>query len=132
LIIDSVTGDAVAQTEHVMVVSPRGRERADLETLILRKVEDKRAKGEAYACGKMLVVFLNADAGNRAWLPNEVAQQLPDPLYLKAVWIVGLQKVEGHEYVYDVVHLDVSDGDAPVMRVRIAEDFTSWTATRVQ
>jgi hypothetical protein len=132
LIIDSATGDAVAQTEHVMVTSPRSREEADLKTLILRAVQQKRDKGEAYASGKTLVVFLNADVANRMWHPNEVARQLPDTLYFKAVWVVGLEMVDSREYVYNVVHLDISEGDAPVIRVRIAEDFASWIATRVQ
>jgi hypothetical protein len=131
LIIDDATGEAVAQTEHVMVANRGDHDDADLKTRILKKIEDKRAKGETYAAGKTLVVFLNADGGNGLWIPNEIARQLPDPLYFKAVWIVGLQKVEEGEYVYHVVHLDISDDDAPIMRVRVARNFTSWTATRV-
>jgi hypothetical protein len=133
LIVYSATGDAVAQTEHAMVAKPPDHDdRTSLKTLILREVEQKRKKGDAYASGKTLVIFLNARVPNLRFLPNEVASQLPDPLYFKAVWVVGLEMVEGREYVYNVVHLDISGGDAPVVRVRIAEDFTSWKVERVQ
>jgi hypothetical protein len=46
------------------------------KTLILREVDKKREKGAAYADGKTLCVFLNADIGNRRWRPNEVARGL--------------------------------------------------------
>jgi hypothetical protein len=126
LIIDSVTRDAVAQIEHVMVPSPHGSVETEPKTLILRAVDKKRDKGAAYADGKTLCVFLNTDVGNRTWCPNEVARALPDPLYFKDVWVVGFANAEGGEYAYDVVLLDLSDGDAPIIRLRIAKDFTSW------
>jgi hypothetical protein len=132
LIVDSATRDAVAKTEHVMVRSRHGQSDADLKTLILERVEKKLAKGEGYAKEKTLIVFLNEDVGNRVWLPNKVAQELPKPLHFEAVWVVGFERVDEGGRVYQVVHLDVSEGDAPVMRVRIAKDFTSWMVKRVQ
>jgi hypothetical protein len=132
LIIDTTTNEPEVKTEHVMVRSRHGRSETDLKTLILEKVEKKRTKGEAYASGKTLVVFLNEDVGNRVWFPNEVARRLPDPLYFNAVWVIGFEKIDGGDYIYQAVHLDVSDGDALVVRVRIAKDFASWTVTRVQ
>jgi hypothetical protein len=42
-IVDTATGEAVAQTEHVMVAGFRVDEEADLKTLILRAVKQKRA-----------------------------------------------------------------------------------------
>ena len=132
LIIDSATRDAVAKTEHVMVRSRHGRSDADLKTLILKVVEKKLAKGEAYAKEKTLIVFLNEDVGNRPWFPNKVAQELPKPLHFKDVWVVGFERVDEGDHLYQVAHLDVSDGDAPVMRVRVAKEFASWTVTWVQ
>jgi len=132
VIIDSATRDAVAQIEHTMAPSPRGRVETEPKTLILREVDKKRNKGAAYADGKTLCVFLNADVGNRTWSPNEVARELPDPLYFKDVWVVGFERVDEGDYVYQIAHLDVSGGDAPVMHVRVAKDFTSWTVTWVQ
>lgn len=125
LIIDSATRDAVAHTEHVMVRSRHGRSDADHKTLILKAVEKKLAKGEAYAKEKTLIVFLNEDVGNRPWFPNKVAQELPKPLHFEAVWVAAFERLDEGDYVYQVVHLDVSEGDAPVMRVRIAKDFAS-------
>ena len=53
-----------------MVTSLRGRKTADAKTLILNAVNVKRAKGDAYAAGKTLVVFLNAAAGQ--WLTGQL------------------------------------------------------------
>ena len=132
LIIDTTTNEAEVKTEHVMVRSGDGRSEIDVKTLILGRVEKKRAKGEAYASGKTLIVSLDEDVGNRVWFPNKVARQLPYPLYFNAVWVIGSEPMEAGEYLYNVVHLDVRDGDALVARVRIAKDFASWRVTRVQ
>ena len=88
--------------------------------------------GLVLASGKTLVVFLHEDVGNRVWFPNEVARRLPDPLYFNAVWVIGFERIGAGDYIYQVVHLDVSDGDALVVRVRIAKDFASWKVKRVQ
>jgi hypothetical protein len=130
LIIDSATGDDVAHTEHVMVRSRHGRSEVDLGELILKAVRQKLAKGEAYARGKTLVVFLHEDVGNRVWFPNKVARELPQPLHFQDVWVVGFQAIDGA--VYHVVHLDVSEGNAPTLEVRIANDFARWSVRRLQ
>jgi hypothetical protein len=68
-----------------------GGNNADAQALILEAIELKRSKGgAAYASGKTLIVFLDADAG--AWFPNRVARALPQPLHFAAVWVVGLQR----------------------------------------
>jgi hypothetical protein len=95
------------------------------EALILKQIKLKWEKGAAYAKGRTLVVFLNAPG--IVWYPNGLARQLPDPLYFEAVWVVGLQGVVDGAYVYTVTRLDLSQGDAPTWRVRIAKDFESWT-----
>jgi hypothetical protein len=118
-------------TEHVMVPRLRPGQTGDAQALILKAVEQKRRKGgAAYAAGKTLIVFLDAGAG--MWLPNKVARQLPKPLHFAAVWVVVLQGVEAGEYVYGVTHLDVSEGDAPTVLVRIRKDFDAWDARRTQ
>ena len=97
----------------------------------LKAIALKQNKGgAAYASGKTLVVMLNADGG--PWYPNKVADQLPAPLDFDAVWVVGLHGVDADEYVYDVVRLDRSRGNAPAWSVRIAKDFESWTIESVQ
>jgi hypothetical protein len=45
---------------------------------------------------------------------------------------VGLQGVEDGEHVYAVTRLDLSRGNAPVWRVRIAKDFDDWKVELVQ
>jgi hypothetical protein len=129
IICDEATGETWP-TEHVMVPRLWPGQTGDAQTLILKAVEKKRRKGAAYAAGKTLIVLLNAGAG--MWFPNKVAQQLAKPLHFVAVWVVALQGVEAGEYVYAVTHLDVSEGDAPTVLVRIKKDFSAWEARLTQ
>jgi hypothetical protein len=79
IIQDQATGETWP-TEHVMVPRQSGAVRA--HSLILEAVEHKRAKGgAAYASGKNLIVFLDADAGT--WFPNRVARALPRTFALR-------------------------------------------------
>lgn len=130
IIYDSVSGESWP-TEHVMVPRLRPGETGDAEALILKAIEHKRSKGgAAYAAGKTLIVFLEAGAGR--WFPNRVARQLPDPLLFAAVWVVGLQGVDAGAYVYSVICLDLTGGDAPALLVQLGQAFDSWTVRRVQ
>ena len=66
VICDGATGETWP-TEHVMVPRLRPGETGDAATLVLKAIEQKRNKGgAAYAAGKTLIVFLEADAG--VWL----------------------------------------------------------------
>jgi len=135
---DGVIYDSQAETtwktEHVMVPrlrSPDAGEAAEeIERRVIGAVALKQGKGEPYASGKQLVVFLNSGRG--PWFPNKVARQLPQPLHFNDVWVVGLQYVDGDEYVYGVTLLDITDGDAPAWRIRIGRNFDSWTVDRIQ
>jgi len=130
IICDAATGETWP-TEHVMVPRLRPGQTSDGEALILKAIDHKRHKGGgAYAAGKTLIVFLEAGAG--AWLPNNVARQLPEPLHFAAVWVVGLQRVEAGDYVYGVAHLDVGEGNAPTLLVRVKKDFDAWQVERIQ
>jgi hypothetical protein len=130
VIYDTATGETW-NMEHVMVPRFAAGEEPDAHELIVEAIELKcRKGGAAYAAGKTLVVFIDAAAG--AWFPNRVARRLPDPLHFDAVWVVGLQGVEEREYVYGVASLDLSRGDAPAFRVRIAHDFGGWDITQIQ
>ena len=57
---------------------------------------------------------------------------MPEPLDFATVWVVALKGVEDGEYVYSVTHLDVSEGDAPTLLVRIRKEFDAWDVTRIQ
>jgi hypothetical protein len=130
IIHDEDTGDSLP-TEHVMVPRQSGGANADPQALILKAIDDKRKKGgAAYALGKTLVVFVDADTSE--WYPNKVARALPDPLYFATVWVVSLHGVADGAYTYHVVHLDLSDGNAPVYRVHITKDFDDWQVSAVQ
>jgi hypothetical protein len=65
-------------------------------------------------------VFLEAGAG--IWFPNKAAKQLPDPLLFATVWVVGLRSFEDGEYVYGVTNLDLTEGNAPTLLVRISRN----------
>ena len=120
-------------TEHVMVPRQSGNDIADAQTLILEKIEQKRAKGGGqYASGKTLVVFLDAGPEAGQWFPNRIAKALPAPLLFETVWVVALQTVEDGAYTYAVTHLDISNGDAPTFLVRISKDFDSWEVSSRQ
>jgi hypothetical protein len=137
---DPIGGDAIIYdtatemtwpTEHILVPRTRGGEADDVAALILKAVARKQSKGgAAYASGKILVVFLNAAGGE--WYPNTVAKQLPETLYFREVWVVGLQSVTAGEYVYAATLLDLSDGNAPTWRVRIGKDFYAWEVEPIQ
>jgi hypothetical protein len=130
IICDVKTGEAWP-TEHVMVPRLRPGETGDAETLILNAINLKRKKGGvAYAEGKTLIVFLEAGAG--IWFPNKVAKRLPDPLLFATAWVVGLQSFENGEYTYGVTNLDLTEGNAPTLLVRVGRDFDSWRVTRIQ
>jgi hypothetical protein len=129
IIRDELSGD-VFPTEHVMVPPQPEGSTTDAQTLILKAIKKKCANGEQYASGRTLVVFLDTGAGP-CW-PNRLARALPDPLLFKTVWLISLRGVEKGEYIYNVTHLDLSDGDAPAFEVRISADFESWKVTRVQ
>jgi hypothetical protein len=130
VICDSATGETWP-TEHVIVPRLRPGETGDSEALILKAIEQKRGKGgAAYAAGKTLVVFLEAGAG--IWYPNKVARVLPDPLLFAAAWAVGLHGVKNGEYAYNVTCLDISEGHAPAVRVRVGKDFDTWSVERIQ
>ena len=127
LICDPKT-DETWLTEHVMVMAPAGAT-ADISDLALAAIAKKRDKGgAAYAAGKTLVVMIE---GGGVWYADRIARKLPEPLHFAAAWAVGLNGVEDGRYSYWVAMLDLGDGDAPVYCVGIAEDFASWTVTRI-
>jgi hypothetical protein len=61
-----------------------------------------------------------------------VARNLPQLLHFATMWVVGLQRVEAGEYLYAMSHLDLSEGNAPVLLVRIGRDFDTWQVSRIQ
>jgi len=130
IIYDAQT-EATWKTEHVMVPNRRSlRNVTDTEDYVIEAISLKNDKGETYASGKTLLVFL--DTGTAPWFPNKVTQQLPQPLHFDDVWVLGLQGVVENEYLYGVSKLDPELPDAPVWHIRIGTDFDRWSVGRIQ
>jgi hypothetical protein len=119
-------------SEHVFIPPARKPEFVDLEALILKAIERKqRNGGAAYASGKTLVVFADA-GGGAAWSPNKIARRLRGTLDFAVVWAVALCRAEAGEYTYAVTQLDLDEGNAPTMLVRIGADFDTWEVEQIQ
>jgi hypothetical protein len=130
ILYDTETQEAY-RTEHVMARLPQGETSRTAEELILDTVAHKVARGQAYAAGKILIVLMNA--GTEPWYPNRVVRSLPQPIEFMQVWVINLQHSNDNDgYAYNVVELDVTQGDAPTWRVHIASDFQSWGVEVIQ
>lgn len=132
IIYDTVDDHAV-MTEHVYVPGPNANgnktPEGDVKSKIIAAVAQKQAKGgKAYATGKTLVVFSDAVG---EWKANVIARELSAHDF-EMVWVAALQGVENGRYIYNVARLDLRRGNAPVWRVTIAAEFTSWTVEAVQ
>jgi hypothetical protein len=133
ILLDTET-DETFTTEHVIVPAASKGKTADIEARILSAIVSKNKKGgAAYASGKTLIVFLNDGSGGE-WKPNRIAKALPNPLHFAVVWVLGLHAHDSKsgEYTYAVAQLTIDDGNAPTFMIRIAADFDSWRATRIQ
>jgi hypothetical protein len=127
LITDQETGEHMF-TEHVYV---RPQQAADFGALLLKALEDKVGKGQPYAAGRTLIILSDATG---KWYPNKIANQIVGKHNFDGVWVVHLDaaSVAAGRYSYLVTELDASAGNAPVSRVDIADDFSSWKVERVQ
>ena len=130
IILDTITQETWV-TEHIMVANIGKDDGLDTAGRILAAIDKKRSRGNAaYAKGKTLVVFVNREGGE--WYPTKVARGLPKPLLFDAVWVVGLDRLDGDEYIYNATRLDNRMGQAPAWQVRIAKDFDGWSVTALQ
>lgn len=130
ILLDVNSGDTF-QAEHVIGPRHKGGRDIDPHKSILDAIEHKRAKGgAAYANGKVLVVFVDAQTGE--WFPNRIAKALPAPLHYDEAWVASLQTAQYGEYVYGVTALDISGGDAPTYIVTIDKSFSGWTVKQTQ
>lgn len=127
LIIDKETDEKMF-TEHVYV-PPQAE--TDLGARVIEALEHKVKKGEEYAKGRTLIIFSDATG---VWYPNRVARQIAGTHKFEGVWMIALDAaaVAEGQYAYNVTELDVDGGDAPISRVTIADDFSSWTVERMQ
>lgn len=130
--LDTLTG-ITQRSEHVAVLLRPGTPNltGQAEALILQRIKEKNDRGASYGAGRCLVVLMEEAAGQ--YWPNRLGPALPTPLHFAAVWVVGLQSVDGEGYYYySAALLDPAGGDAPIIDIRIAPDFQSWEVERRQ
>ena len=126
IILNRETGEWIA-TEHVFVPPPRERSNDSVEDLIVRAVEHKAARGEAYARGKSLVVF--SEAVGR-WHPNRVGRSIDGTHHFNVVYGAGLERGDRDGYIYWLT--EFAADHSPAWRVSIPFDFTAWEVESVQ
>jgi hypothetical protein len=63
-----------------------------------------------------------------------VARQIDGRHAFKGVWVVHLdgESISAGRYSYFVSELYLGDGNAPVFRVDIADDFGAWDVVKIQ
>jgi len=127
LIVDRETDEQMF-VEQVYVPPRNG---ADFGEMAVKALKDKMRRGATYAAGRTLVILSEAIG---RWYPNRLARRIAGAHGFNCVWVVHLDAaaIAQGRYAYIVAELDLSNGDAPVSRVNIAEDFGSWTVERVQ
>jgi hypothetical protein len=116
-------------TEHVSALkTPGPHSELTGEERVLYAIQHKINYGEEYARNKRLVVFIE-DTG--LWYPNRVGKAIRNKHNFDAVYVIGIESNDD-DYVYSVSQLDGVNGHSPTWRVRINEDFTTWTTERIQ
>ena len=101
------------------------------EAVVTKAFALKADKGKEYAAGRTLVI-LSAAGGPLS--PNKLARQIKGTHHFKGVWLLGLDAASIAEgrYAYDVADVSGETEPAPVWRVTLAEDFSTWTVDRIQ
>ena len=115
-------------TEHVFIPAPKSLQNESLEDLMISAVKHKHQKGEAYAKGKQLVIFADAEGG--PWLPNRVGQRIEGQHGFDFVWAVGLEQADGNEYSYWVICFD--ELHSQVWKVSMDIETIEWSVERIQ
>lgn len=127
VIIDRSTGVG-RRTEHVFIPASESSQNKSAEDLMIKAVEHKHQKGEAYAKGTLLVIF--ADGIGGPWWPNRVRKRIEGQHGFDSVWAVGLEQADGNDYAYWVVCFDESP--AQVWKVSIDFEMIEWNVERIQ
>ncbi len=112
--------------EHVCAMNfPAGKQLPKNEDRILWAINHKIKRGEEYAKGKSLVVFVD---GAELWYPNRVGRTIPDNAFSQifCVDFTGDEK----NYVYTII--EFQKRHSPVFQVSINEDFTGWSVEQLQ
>ena len=113
-------------TEHVFI--PKSREGKTFEDQLVDAVQLKQKKGDAYATGKALLIFSDANGGK--WYPNRVGRQIEGQHKFDCVWAVGLQQGDGKANTYWVVCFTWLHSAAWLVHVNL--DAIEWSVTDIQ
>jgi len=115
-------------TEHVFVSRENSKQRESLENLMIKAVEHKHRKGEAYAEGNNLVIFADVDGG--LWCPNRVGKRIEGKHGFDSVWAGGLEQADGEVYAYWVVRID--ELQSQVWKVYVDFEKIEWNVEPIQ
>ena len=127
LIVERSTGIGW-RTEHVFIPTLESSQNDSVEDLMIKAVEHKHLKGEAYAEGKQLVIF--ADVTRGKWFPNQVGQRIKGQHGFDSVWAAGLEQPDGNNYEYWVICFDKLPSQ--VWKVSIDIEIIEWNVERIQ
>lgn len=130
-IIQNKKDDATWIMEHVVTKRTLPAEDVNVEDSIISAIRNKQDKGDQYACGKTLVVFL-LFGNDKEWYPNKVAKNIRYNLKFDAVWITSLQSAAEGKYNYGVSCVDGENDVASIFNVKIESNFSIWKVTRIQ
>lgn len=116
------------RTEHVVAMDfPKGKKLPQGEQRVLSAIEHKVKKGEDYAKGKHLVVFMD---GSGVRYPSKVSKDIYWKHHFKGIYCVSLKSISNNEYQYYVTNF--GDNNSITHLVDINFDFTDWKVTKIQ
>lgn len=113
--------------EHVMV-SNWGNSKTDVEVLALEQIVKKNDRGEAYASGKTLVVFIHRPGFG--WSPNRIQRQLPSDFKFSSLWMFSLKGESNGIYTYNVAELN--SNPSPAWEVAVDVSKNKWNVEKIQ
>ncbi|EKD44221.1 MAG: hypothetical protein ACD_71C00209G0003 [uncultured bacterium (gcode 4)] len=127
IILDKNTGIWII-TEHVAAMDfNNGKTLPKWEERIIQAIKEKIKKGEEYARGKRLVVFLD---GADKWYPDKVWKVITSTHNFESIYCVWLLVGNNDGYTYSISQF--SDNHSPTYLVHINSDFTNWRVERIQ
>jgi hypothetical protein len=127
MLVDNATDEKM----FIEQVYARAEDGNDAEALINNAFCIKAERGKEYAAGRTLVIF--SEAGG-TYLPQRLARQFKGKHHFMGVWLLGLDAAaiaEGR-YAYTVADISGDTDPAPIWRIALADDFSSWTVARLQ
>lgn len=121
------TNEEYIITEHVAAMDFPGKKLPKGEDRVIQAIEHKIKKGEKYAAGKHLIVFMD---GADLWYPNKVGRQIAGKHNFQTIFCVALITGGTSGYKYGVTQF-FSD-HSPCWEVSINADFTDWEVIKIQ